>query len=285
MLISVIIPVYKDWERLTGCLQALAHQTADFSTFEVIIVNNDPTDQQQLAKDYPFSTKLITQPISGSYAARNKGLDVAKGENLLFTDSDCAPAKNWIQTAQELIESSSADLIAGEITLFSTLDNRYVRFDKALAFPNESYVKEQNFGVTANLLVRKQVFEKVGGFDASLLTGGDSEFCKRAVKAGFQIEYKNELLVSHPARSSWDQLKVKAIRFGGRLPAASNPLIKALKLLGKFRIRMDDVSQIFSLKELSFAERLDVFLIKQRLRWVEAWESLRVARGKKPGRT
>jgi GT2 family glycosyltransferase len=285
MLISVIIPLYKDWDRLLLCLEALKIQTADFLDFEVIIVNNDPYDEMHLENNYPFMTKFTSQSISGSYAARNKGLKLASGNGLLFTDSDCIPRENWIQTAISLLNTSSGDLIAGQIKLFSDLDNRYVRFDTALGFPNENYVKKHNFGVTANLLVRKSVFDDVGEFDPKLLTGGDAEFCHRAVKAGWLIEYRKELIVSHPARSSWFQLKNKSVRFGGRLPSASNSVLKTLKLVGKFRIRIDDVSQIYNLKTKSISQRVEIFLLKQQLRWVEACESVRVAMGKKPGRT
>lgn len=285
MLISVIIPLYQDWDRLSLCLLALKDQTADFSDFEVIVVNNDPTDDTQIENSYPFPIKFTSQSISGSYAARNKGLELAQGMGLLFTDSDCIPDINWVETAITLLKTSSADLIAGQIKLFSEVDNRYVRFDKALAFPNENYVKEQGFGVTANLLVKKSVFESIGEFDFKLMTGGDSEFCNRAVNAGFQIEYYKKLIVSHPARSSWNQLKNKAIRFGGRLPSARNPVMKTFKLAGKFRVRMDDITQIYNLKDISLLHKTDILLIKQRLRWVEAWESVRVSMGKKPGRT
>ncbi|MBB6327749.1 GT2 family glycosyltransferase [Algoriphagus iocasae] len=282
--ISVIIPLYKDWERLGFCLQALENQDSPEVEFEVIIVNNDPNDTKELDINYSFPIRYLKEIIPGSYAARNKGISVAKGDAYIFTDSDCIPSSNWIKTSVFLLNSYSTDIFAGSIKLFSEIDNRYVRFEKVFAFPNEKYVNDENFGVTANLLVRKSVLEKIGGFNTKLLTGGDSEFCNRAVKEGFKIAYFNDLQVSHPARSSWKELRVKAKRFGGRLPSGGNKTIIFLKLIGKFRIRLKDIQEISKIQDNGFFQKLDYFLIKQNLRWVEAKESIFVFLGKKAGR-
>jgi len=284
IIISVIIPVFKDWKRLLLCLEALESQKGAESKFEVIVINNDAADSYIPTQSFSFPLKFLKEFTPGSYAARNMGLSNAEGNALLFTDSDCIPATDWISQGLRLLKETSADLIAGSIELFSQEDNKYVQFEKSFAFPNEKYVKEQNFGVTANLLVRKSVFDIVGGFNRKLLTGGDSEFCNRSIKAGFKIEFHKELKVSHPARSTWKELKIKAIRFGGRLPKDKNKYIKFLKVLGKFRIRIDDIYEISNLPKPSVRQKIDLFFINQSLRWVEAKESLLVFFGKKAGR-
>lgn len=266
------------------CLDAFESQKEAESKFEVIVVNNDAADFFIPVHSFSYPIKFLKEPIPGSYAARNRGLSEAKGNALLFTDSDCIPASDWIAQGLKLLNETNSDLIAGSIELFSQEENRYVLFEKAFAFPNEKYVNEQNFGVTANLLVRKSVFDKVGGFNNELLTGGDSEFCNRSVKAGFRIEFHKELKVAHPARSSWEELKIKAIRFGGRLPNEKNKYVKLLKVLGKFRIRLDDINEISNLPKPTIGQKFNLFIINQGLRWVEARESLLVFFGKKAGR-
>lgn len=282
--ISVIIPVYQDWGRLLLCLDKLKNQIIDFQLFEVIVVNNE---SQQIAPNWdvlPFQVRLIHQQLPGSYSARNKAIQCAQGDAYLFTDSDCLPDNYWIAQAIDLLERSQASLFAGKIGIYSETDNIFVRFEKAFAFPNEKYVLEENFGVTANLLVRRDVFNKVGDFNSQMMTGGDSEFCNRAVGLGFQIEYAPSLLVMHPARVSWREFKKKAIRFGGRMPKGNSKGIVFLKVLGKFRIRISDHSAIWSLKGVSLQDRVGFSIIKQGLRWVEASESIRVLAGKRPGR-
>ncbi len=282
--ISVIIPVFKDWDRLILCLDALNEQKNAESNFEVIVVNNDPSDSSRPSQDFSFPIKFLNEHTPGSYAARNKGLSEAIGSALLFTDSDCIPTPDWIFQAMKSLENQERDLFAGSIELFSPVENRYVRFENAFAFPNATYVSANNFGVTANLLVKKKVFDQIGEFDAGLFTGGDFEFCNRAAKAGFKIEYNPRMIVKHPARTSWDELQVKAIRFGGRLPKEGSSFIAVLKLLGKFRIQLKDIKEIQQVQGIRLSDKADFFLIKQQLRWVEAMESLRVFMGKKPGR-
>lgn len=252
--------------------------------FEVIVVNNDPFDTYVPKESYSFPIRYLKQNIPGSYSARNMGLSQATGNAFLFTDSDCIPAADWIFQAFKLLKEGSADLYAGSIDLFSDLDNKYVRLEKAFAFPNSTYVSKYNFGVTANLLVKKEVVDQIGGFNASLFTGGDSEFCNRAVSAGFNIQYSPMLKIGHPARSSWKELRVRAVRFGGRLPKDDSKFIVTLKLLGKFRIQWRDITEIYSLDDVSIYDKLNFFGIKQKLRWVEAIESFSVFMGKKPGR-
>lgn len=283
-MISVVIPVYKDWERLSQCLKALDDQKGLESRFEVLVVNNYPSDSFPEFPPYKFDLTLLSEIKPGSYAARNTALESAKGNWILFTDSDCIPNPNWIQVAYDLSTSKEAELFAGKIKVISAQENRFSKFDQAFAFPNEKYVREENFGVTANLLVKKEIFEKVGQFNSQLMTGGDSEFCNRAYRQDFRIKYSEDLVVSHPARESWKQLKTKAKRFGGRLPKGNNKVVVFLKLLGKFRVRKDDLQQIKSLKNNSSNQMFDFFWIKQQLRWVEAIESMKVFFGKTAGR-
>lgn len=284
MIISVIIPVFRDWERLKTCLDLLAEQTADFDSFQVIVVNNDPSQEVPILNQTPFQLILVEEPSPGSYAARNKGIELSTGQALLFTDSDCRPTSNWISQAIQLLNSSPFDLFAGKIDVVGPAGNSFVDFDKAFAFPNERYVREENFGVTANLLVRKQVFQKIGGFNATLFTGGDSEFCNRAIREGFTITFSPDLIIYHPARESWKELKTKAIRFGGRLPKSESRLVVLAKLLGKFRIRTTDMKQIWGRNEIPFKQKLIFSNLRIRLRWVEAMESVQVFLGKTAGR-
>jgi len=283
-VVSVIIPVFRDWNRLKVCLASLAGQKASFESFEVIVVDNDPHYHEVVLPDYPMKVYLEKESIPGSYAARNKAISIARGQALLFTDSDCIPSPTWINEAIRLLEDSEFDLFAGKVQVEVKSNSWVAAFDQAFAFPIEDYVLNENFGVTANLLVRKSVFDAIGKFNAAVFTGGDSEFCNRAIRKGHKISYADNLLVIHPARESWEELKTKAIRFGGRLPQGNSKSIILLKILGKYRIRWKDLKGIWSRANLPVGHKLVFTLIRQRLRWVEATESLQVFLGKTPGR-
>lgn len=282
-LISVIIPTYRDSYRLKKCLEGISRQKGEDLSFEVIVVNNDPEDQIEAFVGFDFPLILVNEKMPGSYSARNRGIEDATGSYFLFTDSDCIPSEDWIENAQSAIGTNKPDLLAGKVKVFSTSGSWYGEFDEVFAFPNEDYVKKEGFGVTANLLVKKEVIKKVGGFKKGALTGGDSEFCNRAKRAGFKISYDEKMMVYHPARETWDEMKVKAKRFGGRLPKDKNQFIAFVKVLGKFCLRPQDFNLVNRVQK-PISDKAVFLLIIARLRFVEALESLRVFFGKQPER-
>ena len=82
---SIIIPVYNVEKYLKRCLESVRQQT--FSDFEVIIINDGSTDKSlSVAKKYPY--QIITTENKGLSSARNLGIKKAKGDYLLFLDSD-----------------------------------------------------------------------------------------------------------------------------------------------------------------------------------------------------
>ncbi len=94
--VSVIIPVYNDAGRLRICLAALHKQTYDSDRYEIIVIDNgsDPSPVMDNLK-VEFDNVVYDQELTpGSYAARNKGITIAKGDVIAFTDADCIPVNN-----------------------------------------------------------------------------------------------------------------------------------------------------------------------------------------------
>lgn len=207
--VSVIIPIHHDWDRLSLCLEALKNQTYPKRKFEVIIINNAPSNKcpyQRLAKNM----KVIDEAKRGSYAARNKGIKVANGEVLAFTDSDCIPKFDWIEKAVSHMENMR---IAGKVELFFRKDKLTVAedYEKLFAF-NQKYYSSIGGGVTANMVAKKCCFDAAGLFDDNLMSGGDIEWGKRAASSGIEIKYCPDVIVSHPARYRLSEILIKKKR-------------------------------------------------------------------------
>lgn len=211
--ISVLIPVYRDWGRLTLCLEALARQTWPAEDFEIIAINNDhrpPPAEFRL----PAGVTLLQEPRGHSYAARNAGLALARGEVLAFTDADCQPSPDWLAAGWAALQDSDAGLVGGRIGILIEQPGLVADYDSVFAFPQERYVS-QGTSVTANLFVRRRVFESVGPFNADLQSSGDFELCRRAGEGGHRLIYSADALVLHPARESLDALLRKNRRVAG----------------------------------------------------------------------
>ncbi len=94
---SIIIPVYNDVTSLTKCLEAIDLQSYSKELFEVIVVDNRSEEDIKFIVSQFSWAKYAFESKPGSYAARNKGLTVAKGRLPGFTDADCIPAPDWIE--------------------------------------------------------------------------------------------------------------------------------------------------------------------------------------------
>ena len=197
--ISVLIPVYRDWQPLADCLQALSRQDWPATDFEVLVINND-TAPPAAELALPPGVTLLQAPQGHSYAARNAGLAVARGQVLAFTDADCRPEPGWLSAGWAALEQG-ADLAGGAVRIDPARRGLIADHDRAFAFQQQAYVAHGG-AVTANLFVRRAVFEAIGRFNAGLQSGGDFEFCRRAVAAGWRLAYADTAEVTHPPRDS-----------------------------------------------------------------------------------
>jgi len=215
--VSVIVPVHNATRPLELLLAALRAQTVDHCAFEVIVVDDGSTDGTASFVEADGLARLVRMgSCSGSYAARNAAISHARADVLAFTDADCVPAPTWIHEGLATFRRSTVDLLAGQIAV-PLGDEPTVASLLGLArhhLDQEYHVTEQSYGATANLWVRRDVFRTAGTFDGSIRSGGDAEFCRRAVAAGASIAYADEVTVSHPPRDTARELARKQFRIG-----------------------------------------------------------------------
>lgn len=246
--VSVIVPVYNDPIRLAVCLNALESQTYPQDKYEVIVVDNNSKESlDKVVSQYPHAI-LTAEKKPSSYAARNKGISLAKGEILAFTDSDCIPLNNWIENGVRAIVSiQNIGLIAGEIDIFpKDKDNPTMveLYEMVLPYDQSKSVQNYNYGATANVFALRELFDKVGGFNETLKSGGDFEWGNRVYKAGYKVVYRNDVCIKHPARYSFKELNKKVIRIAmGQHDLEKNFTHKSKKI--------NSIKEIFANKKLN----------------------------------
>jgi glycosyltransferase involved in cell wall biosynthesis len=280
--VSVIIPTYRDWERLKLCIAALEKQTYPADLFEVIIVNNDSEDlcpNFSLPKNY----KLIAEAKPGSYAARNAALKIAKGEVVAFTDSDCQPQRDWLRSAVDLF---GTDLrlyrIGGKVSLIVGENKKNIAeiYEKAYAFRQQDFVYDKGMAATANMVTKKAVFDKIGDFNENLMSGGDAEWGMRASAQGFKIKFSNDCVVWHPARSLLSEIVQKTKREAGGhyglLEKKSKVLLMSYIIFG-FLPPIKSIFRVFRDPSLSFSEKTVSVIVRYYLRLVSTWEIVKLA--------
>lgn len=219
---SIIIPVFQDRKRLQLCLNRIVELSHSNFKFEVLVVNNDPNGQSLDINGHQFSffiTELF-EPFPGSYAARNRGVQEARGEVLAFIDSDCLPDLKWLDVAYEIFKNDTKleiGILTGPVPLFfkepedlspAELYEKYTG-----GFTTKAYAEEGK-AITANWFSYKSVIQEFGGFNSELKSNGDSELSGR-ISEKYKIQYSPNLIVNHPARYLTSELVNKYKRLLG----------------------------------------------------------------------
>ena len=293
--VSVIIPVYNDGKQLITCLEALENQTYLKSLYEIIVIDNGSAQSEDIMGIVAqFGQAVATSEIfPGSYAARNKGITLAKGDVIAFTDADCIPAPNWIEKGvKNLLKISNCGLIAGKIEVFFRDASHLTiveQYESIMAFQQKEHLEKYQYGSTANVFTLKSVIEQVGLFDATLKSNGDFEWGRRVSSFGYQQIYADDTCVFHPARYSFAQLYKRTVRLAGGIYDAQiqkcDSSLQRNKMFARSIIE-DLISPallfsevFFDVKIKGFKQKFKIYLLTFIVRYIRALEKIRLKLG------
>ena len=204
-LVSVIVPAFNAERTIGDCLAALARQDYPRDRFEVIAVDNRSTDRTAAVMSRHACRMVAERRVQSSYAARNAGLAEARGSILCFTDADCLPQPGWIRALVAVLADDDAGGAAGRIegAPGTTLVERFQVDERVLDAANAFTRPTLPFAQTANAAYRRVVFERVGLFDPSLVSGGDLDLSWRMQRAGWGLAYAPGALIRHRHRTTF----------------------------------------------------------------------------------
>lgn len=199
----MIIPVKDRCDLLRRTLSALAEQT--YRDFEVIVVDDGSSDGSgEVAGAFELGgppVVVVDGGGRGAVAARRAGVEVAQGEILAFTDSDCYPVPGWLEAAVAAFDEG-ADLVNGKTAPVRT----------PLPLERTMGSGEEGLYPTCNVLYRRSAFDAVGGFDDEVGQrwgfrpdrrsrgdgfGEDTMLAWRVIRNGGAVRYVPEARVAH----------------------------------------------------------------------------------------
>ncbi len=132
-LISIIVPVYNAEEFLNACISSIINQT--YKNFELILIDDGSSDKSGDICDHWYKedkrVKVVHQMNQGVAAARNKGLDLAKGEYVCFVDNDDFIKEDHLETFIKTMESTDSDIVICDI-VSSKLGDAYIDLSKEI---------------------------------------------------------------------------------------------------------------------------------------------------------
>jgi glycosyltransferase involved in cell wall biosynthesis len=218
---SIIVCTYNRAESLRETLCALKAQAACAGCrWEVIVVdNNSSDDTRRVIADFQRDWPLLRYEFEGRQGlscARNRGIMVAQGDILLFTDDDVLPEPDWLEATLTGMKQYHADACGGYIApIWESRPPDWLteRFYGFLAIRNE---RSDDYPITsgsqapfgANMAFRRDVFQKVGGFDTRrgrkgnvLASGEDGELFERIRAADLTTVFLGKSRVHHKVES------------------------------------------------------------------------------------
>jgi glycosyltransferase involved in cell wall biosynthesis/GT2 family glycosyltransferase len=188
---SVVIPSYERPRSLSKLFDLLSQQV--FSDFEVVVVDQSATPYNLNTIRCNFPIQYIHTNEKGAVKARNLGIKHARGQVIAFTDDDCEPDVQWLANAYKYFNDERVVGVEGAVASDEHDEARYRivtnRGAEGIGF------------MTANLFLRRNIVEKIKGFDERFDNPHfreDTDLAWRALADG-EIPFANDVRVLHPA--------------------------------------------------------------------------------------
>lgn len=207
---SIIIPVYMRTEWLPKCLEMACSQ--DFAgTYEVIVADDGSPNSsvfKTLTGSFP-GVKYIRNEHGGPAATRNVGAKHARGRFICFLDDDSIAERSWLS---EIIEPFGRSDAAGLVNGRTLSHDR----DDGLSLALEKYIYPRKNWATCNIAYRKDVFQRLGGFDETFKEPSweDNDLGLRALWAGYEHVFAEDAVVYHSHEKSIDEYVKKCVLNG-----------------------------------------------------------------------
>ena len=208
MLFSLIIPVYNRSEELSELLESIRKQS--FRDFELIVVDDGSKYPcKSVCEEYnELTINYIYKENGGPASARNAGARLAKGEYLLFLDSDTLIPDSYFDAILAYLDNDRVDLFGGP----DMSDPSFSPLQKAISYTMTSFFTtggirggKKKLGRfiprSFNMGVRREAFEAVGGF-SPMRFGEDMDFSMRLMERGFRSALIPQAAIYHKRRTS-----------------------------------------------------------------------------------
>lgn len=216
MYISVVICTYNRADLLKLAIDSLIKQSLSITDFEVIIIDNNSTDNTQtIALEYVENNqniKYFLEKKVGLSHARNRGYLEAKGDYIAYADDDCVLPTDWLLNAKNVMVEKEPDVLGGPVYPFYLYPKPSWYKDSYELLTFGDFARELNkneYLIGCNIFLKKEVLVQVNGFDPKFgMTGNTIGYAEeselqirlRSILGEGCVFYDPKLYVNHLVR-------------------------------------------------------------------------------------
>lgn len=186
-MVSIIVPCYNCERFVHRAIDSVLKQT--FVEWELLLVNNNSTDGTQhvletFSKSNPEKISVFQQVIKGAPAARNKGLENAKGKWIQYLDADDELLPEKLEQQVKLAEDEEADCVIGNAFL---IEEKNATLHKSLRplYKKDIWIGliKSHLGITSSILWKRKALEEINGWNEKLTSSQEYDLMFRLMKS------------------------------------------------------------------------------------------------------
>lgn len=217
--VSIIIPAKNEGEHIARLIYSIDKLNYDRENIEVILVDNGSTDDTASMASQ-LNVRVYKKLNTNVGGLRNYGVSKSHGEILAFVDADCEIKENWLNAAIELLHDEKIGAVGGQCE--SPHSGNWL--EKTWAPYSASEISETSHLAASSFIIKKNLFEEVGGFDEELTAGEDDELSTKIKNAGKKLCKVKDCAVVHWGypKSAIDIIKRQIWHGSNQLDAAEN---------------------------------------------------------------
>ena len=244
-LFSIIIPAHNEEDYIEDVLVACYAQTFPIALFEIIVVDDGSTDKTReivenfaaIKRDETLNIiKLIHYDTGHSAAfARNRGTEIASGEILVFQDADCIPHKDLLKNASKYFNHYDGIATKTLNTKPASWLQRAVQAQRKTRweyFETKDKILNKDSGINVAIM-KKDVFNKLGGFSQSIFYFEDNDLTKRFFERNYTALFASDVIQYHndPLTIAESLSQCKSIAKGLKIKAKNTKIHSELLII------------------------------------------------------
>ena len=192
--VSIIVPAFNEENYINHCLESIVKLHPMSLDKEIIVVDNGSCDKTvEICKSY--GAKVLIKKEGTISSLRNYGVRFSKGEFLAFLDADCVVPNDWLLKALSYLEKEERIVLGFRLSVPE--NSNWVAKCWDLLFAKRYFTAEADWIPSGNMIMTREAFMSINGFDEKLESNEDYDFCARMRRQGYKIISSSDISITH----------------------------------------------------------------------------------------